>query len=225
MNCEQAKGLIVEFLYDELPSESVSKLQTHLAECESCMKYKEELQHTILCLDQVEEEDVPVDLMDLHDEIDRKQHRVWKFFRRRWPVWVPIGACLSLLLIFALFVSEIHYENGALAVRFNGQETTQLAEKTEKMLAAYREDQLHFQRQVTDELRTSTTSLLKVINEYETQRDKQLVSAFLQMLKQQNQMLLATQKEFETRAAETDEKLRRNYLQTVATVSGLMDSP
>ena len=44
MDCGQAKELIVESLYDELPSDSASELQTHLAECESCLKYREELQ-------------------------------------------------------------------------------------------------------------------------------------------------------------------------------------
>ena len=95
-----------------------SELQDHLAECEDCLKYKAELQQTTEYLDQVSELQAPMNLTALHDAIDRKQHRVRHYFRRRWPVWATVGACSVMLLLFTLFVSEIRYENNALTITF-----------------------------------------------------------------------------------------------------------
>ena len=218
MNCEQARGMIVESLYDELPSESASELQDHLAECKDCLEYKEQLQQTLEHLDMIEDLETPVDLSVLYDAIDRKQHRVRHYLRRRWPVWATVGACFVMLLAFTLFVSEIRYENNALIITFNAEERESRAERIDRMIATYREDQLLFQKQLTDELRTSTAVLLEVIDEYEFQRDRQFVKVF-------QQMLLATREELAGLALETEDRLERNYLMTMATVAGLVDSP
>jgi len=220
MDCEQARGLIVEFLYNELPSESVSEFQEHLAECEDCLKYKEEIQNTLECLNQVEELRAPVDLAALHDAIDRRRHRVGKFLRRRWPVWATIGVCGIMLSIFALFVSEIRYEGNALTITFNGQETDSLSERTARVLAAYREDQLRFQAQLSGELRASVAALSQMINEYESHRDRQIAGAFQQMQIQQHQTLLAIQKELEILASQTEDEFKRSYL-TMAALADL----
>ncbi len=224
MDCERAKGLIVDFLYDELAPEYASDLHMHLAECESCSKYREELHYTLECLDKVRDLQAPVDLAALHDAVDRKRHRVKRFFRR-WPVWVPIGACGVMLLMVPLFVSEIRYENDVLTIRLNGQEGEPVAERADRMLATYREDQLQFQKQMADELRVSAAVLLKVIDEYEAHRNKQLAGAFRQIQSRQNQILLATQKELENLALNTEDRMKRNYLMTMAAVAGMVDAP
>jgi hypothetical protein len=220
MDCEQARGLIIEFLYDELPSESVSELQEHLAECEDCLKYKEEVQGTLECLNRVEDLRAPVDLAVLHDAIDSKRHRVTRFLRRRWPVWATISVCGIMLFIFTLFVSEIRYEDNALTFTFNGQKGDSLSEKTERVLAAYREDQLRFQTQLSDELRASVTALSQIIDRYESQRDKRIAGAFQQMQIQQHQVLLAIQKELESLASQTEDEFKRSYL-TMAALADL----
>ncbi|MFC1712972.1 anti-sigma factor family protein [Candidatus Poribacteria bacterium] len=225
MNCEQARDMIVEFLYDELPPERASELQNHLAECKVCMEYRAGLQQTLERLDQIEERQAPVDLAALHDAVDRKRHRVRHHLRRRWPVWATVGACFVMLLAFTLFAAEIRYEDNALTITFNGEERETLAETTERVLTTYREDQLLLRKQLADELRTSTAVLLKVIDEYESQRDRQFAEAFRQMQIQRQQMILATQGELENLASETENRLRRNYLMTMATVAELVDSP
>lgn len=225
MDCERAKGLIIDLLYDELSSETASELQEHLTGCESCSRYKEELQHTLGYLDRVEDLQAPVDLAALHDAVDRKRHRVKRFLRRRWPVWVTIGGCGAMLLMFALFVSEIRYENNALTIRFSEQEAETLAEENQRTLVAYREEQLLSQKKLTDELRAATAILLEVIDEYESHRNRQMVGAFRQVQRQQNLMLLATRKELESLASQTEERLKKNYLMTMATVAGLVDTP
>jgi len=218
MNCERARELIIEFLYDEMSPESVSELQGHLAECGGCSRYKEDIQNTLECLNQAEEIRAPVDLAALRDAIDAKRHRVRRFLRRRWPVWATIGACGIMLCIFTLFVSEIQYEGNALTIRFNGQETDSLSEKTARVLAAYREDQLRFQAQLSGEFRASVAALSQVINEYESQRDRQIAGAFRQMQIQQYETLTAVRKELEILASRTENEFERSYLTMAALV-------
>lgn len=218
MDCERAKEFIVELLYDEIASESASELQDHLAECEDCLKYRTELQQTTEYLNQVSELQAPIDLTALHDAIDRKQHRIRHYFRRRWPVWATVGACFVMLLLFALFVSEIRYENNALTITFNGEEKESLAEKTDRMMATYRKDQLVFQKQITDELRASTAVLLNVIGEYESRRNRQIAEAF-------QQIILDTREELGNLASKTENRINRNYLMTMTTMAGMVDSP
>ena len=75
MDCEKARELIMDLLYDELPSESTQELKEHLAECKDCITYKAELQQTLKHLDMLEDIQTPIDLPALYDTIDRKQHR------------------------------------------------------------------------------------------------------------------------------------------------------
>jgi hypothetical protein len=214
MNCEQARELTIEFLYNELPSELFPKLQEHLAECEGCLRYKEEIQQTLECLNQREEARAPMDFAILYDTIDRKQRQIWQFGHRRWLVWgtAIVGMCGVIFSIFTLFVSEIRYEDNALTIRFNGRKTDSLSERTARILAAYREDQLRFQRQLSNELRASVTALSQMIDEYEYQRDKQIADAFQQIQIQQHQALVEIQKELEILASQTENEFRRSYL-------------
>ncbi len=215
MNCEQAKELIVEFLYDELPPEFAPELQEHLEECEDCLRYKEEVQGTLERLNQAKELQAPVDLAVLHDAVGKKRHRVRQFLRRQWPVWAAIGSCGIILLVFTLFVSEIRYEDNALTIRFDGQETDPLPERTARVLTAYWEDQLRFQTQMSDELRAEVNALSQMIGEYAAQRDRQISGAFQKIQIQQYQVLAAIQKELEILASQTEDEFRRSYLTMV----------
>jgi hypothetical protein len=221
MDCERARELIVESLYDELPSEFAPRLQEHLAECEDCLKYKEELRVTLEYLDKMEELRVPIDLAALHDAVDRKRHRVRRFLRRGLPAWVAVGACAIMLLMFTLFVSEIQYEDNALTVRFRGQQADSLPERTARVLASYRQDQLRFQNQLSDELHASTLALSQMIDEYESQRDRQIAGAFRQMQIQQYQMLVAIRKELEALESRTEDEFKRSYLLTMAALADI----
>jgi hypothetical protein len=205
---------MVEFLYGELPSEFVPRLQKHLNECESCLRYKEEIQQTLEYLNRSEELRVPMNLAVLHDAIDQKQHRILQFLRRRWLVWgtAIVGACAMIFSIFTLLVSEIRYEDNMLTLTFNGRKKDSLPERTARILAAYREDQLRFQGQLSNELRASVTALSQMIDEYESQRDKQIASAFQQMQIQQHQALVEIQKELEILASQTENEFKRSYL-------------
>ena len=224
MDCKQARALIIESLYDELSSESAPQLQEHLDHCGDCLKYKAEMQATVEYLDRAVDKDVPVDLAALHEAIDRRRHRLLKFLRRRWPVWVTVGACALMLCMFALFVSEIQYKDGALTISFNGQKTDSLEERTSRILAAYREDQLQFQAQLTDELRSSVTAISQAINEYESQRDEQIAAAFQQMQVRQYQMLAAIREDLENLALQTDDRFKVSYLTTMAAMADLANS-
>ena len=222
MNCEQARESIVELIYDELPAGFVFELQGHLTECEDCLRYKEEIQKTFECLNQMEELRTPVNLAILHDAIDRKQHRGLQFLHRRWLVWgtAIVGVCAVIFSIFTLFVSEIRYEDNALTIRFNGRKTNSLSERTAHILATYREYQLRFQEQLSGELRASVTAISQMIDEYEVQRDRQIEATFQQMQIQQYQAFTAIQKELEILASQTENEFKRSYL----TMAELVDS-
>ena len=59
-----------------------------------------------------------------------------------------------------------------------------------------------------------------MINEYESQRDKQIAGAFQQMQVQQHQMLSVIQRELEILASRTENEFERSYL-TMAALADL----
>mgnify|MGYP002395944637 CR=1 FL=1 len=224
MNCEQARGSIVEFIYDELPPELISELQKHLAVCKDCLEYREQMQRTVDCLNQSKELQASVNPSALHDIIEKKR-QAWQFLHRRLPIWgtAIVAVCCIMLSVFALLASEIQYKDNILIIKFNGEinksETDQNFEKTVRLLENYRKDQLQFQDQLTGELRASIASLSKTIRAYESQRDKQFAGALQQMQIQQYQTLVTIQKELEILASQTENEFKRSYLTMAAMMS------
>jgi anti-sigma factor RsiW len=47
MDCQKTKKLLYEFVEGELPQETQQKLETHLGDCPTCLKYVESYRHTI----------------------------------------------------------------------------------------------------------------------------------------------------------------------------------
>jgi len=232
MNCKQARRLILELLYDELSSESVSELQDHITKCGDCLRYKIEHQQALKCLDRIEDLQEPERLVaSAYDAINREYHRALRSRRFRLPVWVTVfGLCVVIFSVFTLLVSEIRYEDSTLVVRFGGQkyeQKTDLAsENTAKMLAEYRGEQLRYKKQlsdelrafVADELRASVAKLSQAVYEYEVQRDKQVVGAFQQFQIQQDRKLGAIQKDLDTLTSLTENE----FLKTYATMEKLV---
>jgi hypothetical protein len=214
MKCKRARKLVLELLYDELPPESASELQEHIIGCEDCLKYKTGLQQTLQYMDQMEELQEPAGLIGAaHDAIDRERYRAIRSPRLRWPVWAAVvGLCGIVLSAFTLFASEMRYEDGALIVRFKEQKTELASENTAQMLAAYREEQLEFRKKLSDEMRASTTELLKAIYDYEAQRDKQIAVAFQQYQMQQDQKLKTIQKDLDTLTSLTEDEFMKTYI-------------
>ena len=217
MKCKRARKLVLELLYDELPPESASELQEHIISCEDCLEYKTGLQQTLQYMDQMEELQEPAGLIGAaHDAIDRERYRAIRSPRLRWPVWAAVvGLCAIVLSAFTLFASEIRYEDGALIIRFKEQKTELASENTAQMLAAYREEQLEFRKQLSDEMRASATELLKTIYDYEAQRDKQLTVALQRYQTQQDRKLTAIQKDLDTLTSLTEDEFMNTYMAMV----------
>jgi hypothetical protein len=204
-----AKKAIIEFLYDELPSESHVELQKHIDECQECSRYKTEIQNTLKYLDKNREYQIPTDIAALHECINERKNRFRIFLRRGLPAWTAVGICGVMLLVFALFVTEIRSEGNVLTVTFRGRYTETIAEKTERILVEYRADQLRSQKQLSEELRAAVVSLSQLIDEYEIQRNRQITKAFQQMQIEQHRVLVSIQRQLDTLASQTEDELLR----------------
>jgi len=87
MECQEARKQIVDLFYDELERDKLSSLEDHLAGCEACSEYKQEIQSAIQCLDQQKEFQSSIDLLALHNAIEKKRNHSWSPFNYRLPVW------------------------------------------------------------------------------------------------------------------------------------------
>jgi hypothetical protein len=242
MECEEARKRIVDFFYDELEPDTMSSLQEHLARCDKCSEYKQEIQSAIQCLDQQKEIRSPVDLVALHDAIERKS-RAWSLFSYRLPVWGTVLFVLFgiVLSVFALTKAEVQYTNNTLTIRFGEPIAVQqalpqtdpiaqaklqakiddLTKRTAKILTEYKKDQIKFQSQLTKEMRDSHNTTLKMIKDYESRRDVQLANLVQQIQLQHYQSLVAMKNEFDLLASQTENEFKRSY-STMAAVAGLL---
>jgi len=243
MKCEEARKQIVDFFYDELEQDKLSSLEVHIAECESCSEYKQEIQSAIQCLDQQKESQSSIDLLALHDVIEKKRNHSWSLFNYRLPVWgtallVIFGIMLSAL---ALSKTEIQYTNSTLTISFGGAinkpQTEQnkdqvlqaklqakiddLAKKTAQNIAEQKREQLKFQAKLTKNMENSQKAVLKVIKDYESRRDTQLTNLVQQIQLQHYQSLVEIRKEYEFLALNTEKEFRRSY-STMAAMAGLL---
>jgi hypothetical protein len=62
------------------------------------------------------------------------------------------------------------------------------------------------------------------MNDYESQRDKQLAAAFQQMQIRQYQMLAAIREDLENLALQTDDRFKVSYLTTMAAMADLANA-
>jgi len=242
MECEEARKRIIDFFYDELEPDTMSSLKEHLARCDNCSEYKQEVQSAIQCLDQQKELQSSIDLVALHYAIERKS-RKWSLFSYRLPVWgtalfVIFGIVLSA---FTLTKTEVQYANNTLTIRFGEPIAVQqtqsqtdptaqaslqakiddLTKRTAQALTEYKKDQLRFQTQLTKEMRNSQNSVLRVVKNYESKRDVQLASLIQQIQLQHYQSLVEIRKEYELLALNTEKEFKRSY-STMAAMAGLL---
>jgi hypothetical protein len=243
MECKEAKKQIVDFFYDELDQDKLSSLENHIAECEACSEYKQEIQSAIQCLDQQKEFQSSIDLTALHNAIERKQSHSWSLINFRMPVWgtallVLLGILLSIL---ALSKTEIQYTNSTLTISFGGainkpqseQNNDQiiqarlqakiddLAKRTAQSIAEQKREQLKFQAKLAKNMENSQKVVLKVIKDYESRRDTQLTNLVQQIQLQHYQSIVEIRKEYEFLALNTEKEFRRSY-STMAAMAGLL---
>ncbi len=244
MKCKQARQLIVDFLCEELSPEDTYKIKQHIAECEDCLKYKEEMQKTITCIKENEVQ-ISTDIPILSDNIiNNKNFPTRKAKAYRWPIWVAaaVCACSILLFTFALLATEIHYSNSTLTISFgvvskqkkmNSElkaellaEMNSMYQRTALILEEYQKGQAKFEVRIAQELRDYGNALsqtIKLMDDHESLRDKQINVAFQQLQIRQNQMFDTVQRDLDSLAIETQREFERNY-KAMATVTELVAS-
>ncbi len=60
MDCDELVELITDFIEGRLPPEEHARLEYHLAQCEDCNAYLEQMRLTIRTLGRLENESIPV---------------------------------------------------------------------------------------------------------------------------------------------------------------------
>lgn len=232
--------MIVESLCDELGAESALRLQEHLDECEKCSQYMEEMQQAMDYMGQTERLQASIDLDALHRGIGEERNRIWQFLCPAWRIWVGIavGMCIIAAFTFAVLSVEIQYRDKTLAIRFGRSSREQgmaimskadmssemdlLHERTAHLLEEHRQQQMRFEKRMTEDLHSSGLALLgmiKAINDYEAQRDGEMTSLLKQMQERQNRVYATIQRELEILALQTQKEFERNYL-TMAAMAG-----
>ena len=235
MDCEKAKKLIVDFFYDELDSDEVSGLDDHLAKCDDCSEYRQEIELSIKCLDKQEEVASSVNLSALHEAIEQK--RSWNPFKYRIPVWATALFIIFAVAIsaFALSKAEIQYGNNTLTISF-GQpikeqpkeqtvsidydkiyaEIDKVAQKTAYTLEQYKKEQVSFQDKLSKELSDYRTETASLIGEYDQQNNQRTAQLIQQLQAQHYQSLVAIKDEFEFLASRTQNEFERSYMTMAA---------
>lgn len=236
MDCEKARQNIVDFFYDELGKDDLSNLDDHLLTCPSCSDYKQEIQSTMECLDQEKEVRSNIDLMALHNSIEKRK---WSFSSFRLPIWGTAFLVLFAVVISSLALSkaEFQYANNTLIIRFGQayvEEKTEpidqtkiqaqiddLKKRSDLILAEQRKSQLRFQTQLTKEMEEYQKSVIKLVKDYESNRDVQIAKVIQQIQLQNYQSFVAMKNNFDVFASRTENEFKRSYT-TMANMAELL---
>jgi len=235
MECEKARENIINYFYDELDSNDLTSLEDHLAVCNSCSEYKQEIQSIVECLDQQKEVRSDIDLMALHNSIEKKR----SFSNLRLPVWATAFLILFVIALSSLALSkaEFQWANNTLTIRFGGAYIEEKAEpveqakiqaqiddlkkKNDRILTEQKKEQLRFQIGLAKNMDEYQRSLIKLLNDYESNRDVQIAKLIQQIQLRNYQSLMAMRNDFDVFASRTENEFKRSYV-TMATMAELL---
>jgi hypothetical protein len=113
MNCDQARLVLAELPYGNVPPAQRRELEQHLAECPACASVGRELEAVRRLLDQAPEPTARVDLAALY----RRAAELEQVQRRRWRrlAWAASAAAAVVLLALGLRF-ELRWHERALVV-------------------------------------------------------------------------------------------------------------
>jgi len=115
MNCTQARTLLPEFLYEDLPAADREQLQEHLAQCPECRNECASLQEVQQSLRQVSAPDVSVNLPLLYGRVAEHQARVG----RRWRKFaLAVGGLAAAVMVALVLRVEIRLGAEQVVIRW-----------------------------------------------------------------------------------------------------------
>jgi anti-sigma factor RsiW len=100
MNCSDVRTHLADWLHDDLTAEQTARLERHLADCPTCRREADAVEHVCRLLDVVPAPTVQVDLPSLYREAALRQERRARRWRR--SALALLGAAALLLLAFGL---------------------------------------------------------------------------------------------------------------------------
>lgn len=234
MTCEEAKYLLMDYLYDEMNAENHLEFERHLKACESCSQELANFRQTSQQLQKWD--DVPPALnltfVDQQSRFSASIHRRWQgFFRLDWSWGRRLAVGLAVILLgFSLTNFKAEWKNGDFNVKMSlwpqAAEKQQIADLPlqQEELAAYQKEQLMLMNQMIKaseerQRKAMTMSLINFADELETRRksDLSLVgTSFEQLqfqtkreLKQTRQSLDGLIKIMQVSSPQSNQKRRR----------------
>ena len=184
MKCENATILLMDFMYEEIDTDSEKTLRAHLDSCTKCRTEYEGLQKTSLTLQAWKNEEPSKDIVFVEPE----QGWFSKFKSLLYPEHVSLGgrlafgsgvAILTALIVSSLLNMEIHYQGG----EFSFRSSLQPAAKVEFTNAS--------KNDIVDQLRQENHDLIEnlVRVNYEKQQADvdQRLTQFVSEVKQQRE--------------------------------------
>ena len=192
MKCDQAKLLFMDYLYDEITDMDLKALQRHLDECNQCQHEYQALKQTSDTLQQSEDVEPRMNFVFV-----REHESIWQRVRRhllpqprRWGLAFALGLA-GVLLVCALFNTEIHYWDGDFSLRMSiwpQQRADGLysAQEVQAMLTRLRDENIQLTQRLIQQSehrqqQQLASSLIQLSREFEAKRasDLQLLGAGL----------------------------------------------
>ncbi len=114
MNCEQARVLLLDLLYEELPPKPRQAMLEHLSRCADCRAEMDKLHHARAALAQARQGEparstgiLPVSssaaaLAEQQQQQQQQRHGQDAHATRRVRLWIPLSAAAAVLLVIAI---------------------------------------------------------------------------------------------------------------------------
>jgi putative zinc finger protein len=189
MNCAEIRGRMADYLYSELPVDSKSGIEDHLAACPACREELAVLRRARDLLDEAANRDedaspAPLSLVQISDRAMRQLERN----RRRWQ-WFSLvtGSALAALLLLYAFAVRIEFHSSHVIVSWNESERSTPASPNTNGPNRVQSQLVDHQLRL-DDLDKTVHLLIQLTSADDRQRDREamLFAKQLQSLRAQN---------------------------------------
>ncbi len=123
MDCDEVRGYLLDFLYNELSDEQRMEVEEHLAYCEACLKEKASLGKTMEVLKNWKDVEPKTDLIFVDQKSPLKERISGGLSWLPRPAVRTVGIAAFVVMAFLTILSALHtewrVENGSLSVKMS----------------------------------------------------------------------------------------------------------